>query len=103
MASSPTSRAKREDRVDVRIDERTRAALEDVKEFYGFGTDADAIRGMIAITAGREKIIAEIEGRVMASLRPYIQEMIREYGSTEEYKARVRALIDEVTAEDKGA
>ena len=100
MVPSPPSRGKREDRIDVRIDERTRAAFEEVKEFYGFKGDADAIRGMIAILKNREKTVAEVEGRVAATLRPYVEEQIREYGRTEEYKDLVRALVDEVLKEE---
>jgi len=96
MAPSPPPRGKREDRIDVRIDERTRAAFEAVKEIYGFKTDADAIRGIIAILHNREKTIAEIEGR----LRPYIQEQMREYGRSEENKDLVRALVDEILREE---
>lgn len=84
----------------MRIDERTRIALEEVKEFYGFGTDADAIRGMIALTRSREKMIAEMEGRLVAVLRPYIDERIREYGHSDEYKDLIRALMDEVIKDE---
>lgn len=97
-----TSRTQKEDRIHVRIDERTRSAFEEVKEIYGFKTDADAIRGMIAILNNREKTVAEMEGRVVAALRPYIEEQIRAYGSTEEYKDRVRALVDEILHEEIG-
>lgn len=96
MAPTPSVRGKREDWIDARIDERTRAAFEEVKEIYGFKTDADAIRGLISILHNREKTIAEIEGR----LRPYIQEQVREYGRSEENKDLVRALIDDVLKEE---
>ena len=86
----------------MRIDERTRSAFEDVKELYGFKSDADAIRGMIAILYNREKTIAEVEGRVVAMLRPYVEERIQEYSDTEEYKNRVRALVDEILHEEMG-
>lgn len=96
---APRSEDIKEDRIHVRIDERTRAAFEAVKEIYGFKTDADAIRGLIAILLNREKTLAEVEGRVVWALRPYIQEQMREYGRTEEYKDLVRALVDEVLKE----
>ena len=102
MAPTPPARGKREDRIDARIDERTRAAFEAVKEIYGFKTDADAIRGIIAILYNREKTIVEVEGRVAATLRPYIQEQMREYGHTEEYKDLVRAIVDEILHEEIG-
>jgi len=95
---TPRSKDKKEDKIEVRIDERTRAAFEEVKEIYGFKSDADAMRGIIAILHNREKTIAEIEGR----LRPYIQEQMWEYGRSEENKDLVRAVVDEVLKEEIG-
>ena len=98
----PQSKDKKEDKVEVRIDERTRAAFEEVKEIYGFKSDADALRGLIAILKNREKTVAEVEGRVVATLRPCIREQVREYGRTEECKDLVRALVDEILHEEIG-
>lgn len=55
---------------------------------------------MIAILKNRERTVAEVEGRVIASLRPYIREQMREYGRTEDYKDLVRALVDEILHEE---
>ena len=100
MAPTPPARDKREDRIDVRIDERTRAAFEAVKEIYGFKTDADAIRGIIAILYNRERTMAEIEGRLIGMLVPILETRLKEYYSTEEYKALVRALMDDILNEE---
>ncbi len=102
-SSNPVKRGKRVDRIDVRIDERTRETLERLKKDYGFKGDADAIRFLIAIAASRENIVAEVEGRVLALLRPYFEEWIREYGNTEVCKERVRALIDEILHDEVDA
>jgi len=93
---------RKDDQISVRLDATLRAALEDIKTEYGFATDSDAIRGMIVLFWNKNVIAAEVEGRVMATLRPYIQEQMQEYGRTEEYKDLVRALVDEILHEEIG-
>lgn len=97
---TPRSKDKKEDKIEVRIDERTRAAFEEVKEIYGFKSDADAMRGIIAILHNREKTIAEIEGRLIEKLVPILETRLKEYYSTEEYKALIRALMDDILNEE---
>lgn len=96
-------RAKKEDQISVRLDSKLRASLDEIKEEYGYLTDSDALRGLISLVHNKNIIAAEVEGRVRSSLRSFVEERIREYNNTEEYKDLVRALMDEVIAEDKGA
>ena len=95
-------RVKKEDQISVRLDERSRASLEAIKEKYGFATDTDALRGLITLIHTKNVIAAEVEGRVVATLRPYIEEQMREYGRTEDYEDLVRALVDKILHEEIG-
>lgn len=95
-------RAKKEDQISVRLDSKMRDSLDEIKEKYGFLTDSDALRGLIMLVRNKDFIASEVEGRVVATLRPYIQEQMREYGRTEEYKDLVRALVDEILHEEMG-
>ncbi len=93
---------RKDDQISVRLDAGLRAALEDIKQEYGYTTDSDAIRGLIMLIANKNIIAAEVDGRVRASLRHCIKEEIREYGSTQEYRELVRALVDEILHEEVG-
>ena len=59
-----------------------------------------AIRGIIAILYNRERTMAEIEGRLIGKLVPILETRLKEYYSTEEYKALIRALMDDILNEE---
>lgn len=93
-------RVKKEDQISVRLDDRLRASLDAIKEKYGYSTDSDALRGLIVLIHNKNIIAAEVEGRVVTTLRPYIEEQMRECGRSEENKDLVRALVDEILHEE---
>jgi Arc/MetJ-type ribon-helix-helix transcriptional regulator len=94
-------RARKEEQFSVRLDEKLRIALDEIKETYKYDTDPEAIRGLIRFHSNRERFIAEIEGRLIEKLVPILETRLKEYYSTEEYKEVVRALMDEIIKEEE--
>lgn len=91
-------REAKEDKVYARIDESLRESLEDVKQMYGFGSDSDAIRGLITLAKNREQLTAEVEGRVLRDALPILESRLKEFFQSEEFKELVlQIVLDELT------
>lgn len=93
-------RARKEEQFSVRLDAKLRIALDEIKEIYKYDTDPEAIRGLIRLHSNQERFIAEIEGRLIGKLVPILETRLKEYYSTEEYKALIRALMDDILNEE---
>lgn len=93
-------RETKEDKIYARIDESLRENLEEVKQVYGFGSDSDAIRGLITIAKNREQLTAEVEGRVLRDALPILESRLKEFFQSEEFKELVlQIVLDELTVE----
>ena len=57
-----TSQQRKTEKINVRVDESTRAAPESIKIAYGFSSDVNAIRGLITIAKNRGRLTTEVEG-----------------------------------------
>ena len=86
----------------MRLDEKLRAALDVIKETYNFDTDPEAIRGLIRFHSNQDRLISEIEGRLLEMFIPILEVRMKAYYSTEEFKDLVRALVDEILHEEIG-
>jgi predicted AAA+ superfamily ATPase len=68
-------RARKEEQFSVRLDAKLRIALDKIKEIYKYDTDPEA-------------------------MVPILETRLKEYYSTEEYKALIRALMDDILNEE---
>ena len=93
-------RARKEDQFSVRLDDRLRVALNEIKEIYNYDSDPEAIRGLIRFHSNQERFISEIEGRLIGKLVPILEARLKEYYTTEEYKNLIRALMDDILNEE---
>lgn len=93
-------RVKKEDQISVRLDSKLRASLDEIKEVYGYLTDSDALRGLIQLVHNKNIIAAEVEGRLLERIVPTLEARMKEYYLTEEFKDLIRALMDEIVAEE---
>ncbi len=97
-------RETKEDKIYARIDESLRESLEEVKQMYGFGSDSDAIRGLITIAKNREQLTAEVEGRVLDKALPLLESRLREFFKSDEFKELVlQIVLDELPPESESA
>lgn len=86
-------REAKEDKIYARIDESLRESLEEVKRIYGFGSDSDAIRGLITIAKNQERITAEVEGRVINKTIPILESRIMDFFKSEQFKEIVLQIV----------
>ncbi len=86
-------RQRKTEQINIRIDEATRAALEEIKSSYGYSNDANAIRGLIFLAKNQERLIAEIEGRVINKTIPILDSRMREFFKSDEFKELVLQIV----------
>jgi len=97
-------RQRKTEQINFRIDEATRASLEEIKSTYGFSNDADAIRGLIILAKNQERLTAEVEGRVINKTIPILESRLRELFKSEEFKELVlQIVLDELPPESDSA
>lgn len=101
---NPVRREAKEDKIYARIDESLRGSLEEVKQIYGFGSDSDAIRGLITIAKNQERLTAEVEGRVINKVIPILESRMRDFFKSEQFKEIVlQIVLDELPPESESA
>ena len=57
---------------------------------------------MIRFHSIKDRLISEIEGRLLEMFIPILEVRMKAYYSTEEFKDLVRALVDEILHEEIG-
>jgi hypothetical protein len=86
-------RQRKTEQINFRVDEATRDALEEIKATYGYSNDADAIRGLIILAKNQERLIAEIEGRVINKTLPILDSKMMEFFQSDEFKGLVLQIV----------
>ena len=88
------------EQLNIWIDEATRAALEEIKKTYGYSNDPDAIRGLIFLAKNQERLIAEIEGRVLNKVIPILENRFLDFFKSDEFKELIlQTVLDELPTE----
>lgn len=93
-------RQRKTKQLNIRIDEATRAALEEIKKTYGYSNDPDAIRGLIFLAKNQERLIAEVEGRVLNKVIPILESRYAEFFKSDEFKELILQVVLEEFAPD---
>ena len=93
-------RQRKTEQINFRIDEATRAALEEIKSTYGYSNDADAIRGLISFAKNQERLTAEVEGRVIKMAIPIFESKMRDFFKSDQFKEIVLRIVLEELAND---
>lgn len=81
------------DRVTARIDEGARKSLDEIKRKYNFGSDSEAIRGMINLLRNEDLLFAEIEGRITNRIIPIFELKLNETLRSEEFKELILQIV----------
>jgi len=92
------------DRVTARIDDAARKSLEEIKSRYNWGSDPEAIRGMINLLRNEDRLFADVEGRITNRMVAIFESRLNDIFRSEEFKELILdIIIEELNKESRNS
>lgn len=92
------------DRITARIDDAARKSLEEIKIRYNWGSDPEAIRGMINLLRNEDRLFADLEGRITNRILALFESRLNDIFQSNEFKDLILDIIfEELNKESKSS